>query len=223
MYVCSLCDYESNRKNDWIRHKKSYKHINRHLRKTSKYNCAQCGYCTNRLHNLQLHFCSVKHTKNYLKALLNNNKVSEKWEIYLISKRGPCKPVEEFLLTNFSQPIFCFKTSIAKAFSGPIEIRPIIVISKEYFVVKRKNRWYRLSRTGFLSLLKKVVVIHVSNNSNQDDNLIIALRWSNDCCHANGDKFISQICFNALQQELDREKVRSTRDLITHCTVLTKS
>lgn len=123
-------------------------------------------------------------------------------------------PIEEFVLTNFPQSTLPLKKSLAKVFSGPIEIRPLIVVSNEFFMVKRKNRWYRLGAVGLVSLLKKVTVIHFCNRGIQDDSLIFALRWSNTSCRANGYELVSKICSNALQQELDRENVRSTGGLI---------
>lgn len=217
MYTCILCDYSTNRWNDWKRHITTKKHKCRYDRKTERFRCYQCDYGTNRKHNLSLHLNSKKHYRNYLSSLMVSRKVSEQWEFHLIGKRASCDPLETQKFIKQADISFSFATSLERILLLPVAFRPVVVVSDNYFIVHKRNSWTRLDRLSFLILLKRIAVDLVNEiaNCSRKTYLLAAIVWASKQPSTHDLSIISKLCVGAMHGELLGEKATSMQGFIT--------
>ena len=65
-YVCKDCNYTTERKNNYVRHMESSKHLYKFKNKEKKYKCSMCNFECNNSYNYNIHLSSKKHI-NFMK------------------------------------------------------------------------------------------------------------------------------------------------------------
>ena len=217
MYTCILCDYSTNRRNDWKRHIATKKHNCRHEQKKERFMCYQCYYGTSRRHNLVLHLKSKKHYRNYLNSLLASRKVSEQWEQHLVGKRASLATLEIQKFIKWADITFSFETSLWRLLLLPVKIRPIVVVSDNYFIVNKRNSWTRLDRLSFLLLLKRITADHVNEVAycSSETYLLAAVVWASKPPSSQDLSIISKLCVEAVHGELLGENAACMQDFIS--------
>lgn len=179
--------------------------------------CYQCYYGTNRRHNLVLHLNSKKHYRNYLKSLLASRKVSEQWEQHLVGKRASLATLESQKFIKWADIAFSFETSLERLLLLPVKIRPIVVVSDNYFIVNKRNSWTRLDRLSFLLLLKRIAVDHVNEvaNCSSETYLLAAVVWASKSPSSQDLSIISKLSVDAVHGELLGENATCMQDFIS--------
>ena len=179
--------------------------------------CYQCYYGTSRRHNLALHLNSKKHYRNYLNSLLVSRKVSEQWEEHLVGKRASLATLESQKFIQWADITFSFETSLERLLLLPVQIRPIVVVSDNYFIVNKRNSWTRLNRLSFLLLLKRIAVDHVNEvaNCSSETYLLAAVVWASKSPSSQDLSIISKLCVDAVHGELLGENAACMQDFIS--------
>ena len=146
-----------------------------------------------------------------------SRKVSEQWEFHLIGKRVNCDLLESQKFIKQADMSFSFASSLERILLLPVEFRPVVVVSDNYFIVHKRNSWTRVDRLSFLILLKRIAVDLVNDIANcpRKTYLLAAIVWASKQPSTHDLSIISKVCVDAMHGELLHEKATSMQGFIT--------